>query len=107
MENKILGLLGLARRGGAIIIGDSILPLFGRVKSLFIIIAKDCSENTKKKWHDKCSYYNIPCIEYETKSNIGHSLGKQEVSVIGITNTNMIKKINQLLKDGDEDGTNE
>ena len=105
MVSRVLGLLGLARRGGKIFLGDSILPLFGKTKNMFVIVANDCSDNTKKKWHDKCSYYHVEYKDFSSKGEIGHALGKDDISVIALTDKNMIAKIKTIFKDGDINGT--
>ena len=52
MQNRILSLLGLARRANKITIGDNVLPILKTKKYKFIIIASDASDNTKKRWID-------------------------------------------------------
>lgn len=105
MENKVLNLLGLARRGGKIILGDSNLPLLAKPKKIFIIIASDASDNTKKKFSDKCTYYKKEYIVNFTKEELSSSLGIGNVSVIGLTDPNLIAKVQILLKEGDIYGT--
>ena len=63
-QNKILALLGLAMRGKNLVSGE--FQTIEAVKSgaaLVVIVAEDASDNTKKLFHNKCSFYEIPVYE--------------------------------------------
>ena len=96
MNDKVLSMLGLSRRAGAIIIGTDLvtksLPS-GKVK--LVIYASDASANTEKKITDKCKFYNTKCIKsaYDG-SQIAHAIGKQSlVSVVGLTDENFSREL--------------
>ncbi len=105
MDNKILQLLGLARRGGKIVLGESNLPLLAKSKPILIFVANDASDNTKKRWKDKCTYYNKEYVVFASKNDFKLYLGLGNVSVLGLTEPNLIVKVQELLKDGDYNGT--
>ena len=42
-----------------------------------VVIAADASDNTKKKFNDMCSFYNVPIIIYSDKDSLGHFIGKE------------------------------
>ncbi len=63
INNKILGLIGLAMKAGKVSFGaDSVEEGIEKRKIKLVIIAKDSSERTQKKFEDKCKDYNIPII---------------------------------------------
>lgn len=93
-QNKVLSLLGLAMRGRNLVSGE-----FQTVESvktgsaMLIIIAEDASENTKKLFRDKCSYYEVPIREYGTKEMLGRAIGKDLRSSLGICDAGLADAI--------------
>lgn len=64
---------------------------------LLVIVANDASDNTKEKFEKKAFFYNIPvklCLDKET---LGHSIGKDYRSVLGICDENFANRINELI----------
>ena len=57
----------------------------GKLASGVVIIAEDASENPEKKFINKCEYYNIPYIKISDKASLGNAIGKNERSVVAIT----------------------
>ena len=100
MNRKVLSMLGLSRRAGAVIIGTDLvtkaLPS-GKVK--LVIYAGDSSANTEKKITDKCKFYNAECIKLSYGGGeIAHAIGKMStVSVVGITDGNFSRELNLLI----------
>lgn len=96
MNSKVLSMLGLSRRAGAVIIGTDLvtkaLPS-GKVK--LVMYSCDASANTEKKITDKCRFYKAECIKLSYDgSEIAHAIGKQStVSVVGITDENFSREI--------------
>lgn len=78
IEKKMLSLLGLATKAGKIVSGE--FPTETAIKSgtaTLVVIAQDASNNTKKLFQDKCSFYNIPIMILGTKEELGHAIGKE------------------------------
>ncbi len=101
MKDRILGLLGLANRGGNLIYGDSIYYALPKNKVRLVILATDASANTTKKVMDKTSTYLASVVSFATKAELGHALGKGDLAVVGIMDANLAIKVKTLLKDGD------
>lgn len=75
---KILSLVGLAARAGKIASGEFQTETAVKSGSAFlVVVAEDASENTKKLFSDKCSFYKVPVITLGTKEELGHSIGKE------------------------------
>ncbi|MDF2676090.1 MAG: YlxQ family RNA-binding protein [Bacillota bacterium] len=92
--NKIYSMFGLARRGGKISIGfDASCIEIAKGKSKLVLMAQDASEKTKKNILYECDKYNCKYIEYGEKELIGQCLGKKAVSVISISDENMVSYI--------------
>lgn len=98
-QNKVLSLLGLAMRGRNLVSGE-----FQTVESvktgsaMLIIIAEDASENTKKLFRDKCSYYEVPIYEYGTKEMLGRAIGKDLRSSLGVCDAGLADAIIKQLE---------
>ena len=69
-NDKVLSLLGLAKKAGKLKSGEYCVETEikkGRAK--LVIVALDASENTKKSYSDMCNYKKVPIIFYENKDN--------------------------------------
>ena len=77
-DKKILSMFGLAARAGRIASGEFQTETAVKSGSAFlVVVAADASENTKKLFSDKCSFYKVPVITLGTKEELGHSIGKE------------------------------
>ena len=100
MNSKVLSMLGLSRRAGAVIIGTDLvtksLPS-GKVK--LVIYSCDASANTEKKITDKCKFYKVKCVKSAFDGGeIAHAIGKQStVSVVGVTDENFSRELELLI----------
>ncbi len=84
--------IGLAQRAGKIITGEENIINKIRNKHIrLVLVALDASNNTKKKYFDKCAYYNVRCIEYGTIDEISHAIGKRNRVAIGICDVGFAK----------------
>ena len=78
IEKKIFSLFGLATRAGKIASGEFQTETAVKSGTAFlVVIAKDASDNTKKLFQDKSSFYKIPIIFFGTKEELGHAIGKE------------------------------
>ena len=59
-NNKIYGLLGLARRAGKISFGtESSIETIEKKKGKLVIVAEDCSDRTKNNFEELCKKLNV------------------------------------------------
>ena len=92
--NKSLSLLGMAMRAGKLITGDEIvLKAVRQRKVSLVIIAGDASDNTKKKFKDKCGTYGIQLAEAFDRVQLGQAIGKPERVVLAVTDAQFGKMI--------------
>lgn len=64
---------------------------------LLVIVAEDASDNTKEKFEKKAFFYNIPVTICLNKEILGHSIGKDYRSVLGICDGNFANRIKELI----------
>ena len=97
IEKKILSLLGLATKAGKIVSGE--FPTETAIKSgtaTLVVIAQDASNNTKKLFQDKCSFYKIPIMIVGTKEELGHAIGKEYRASLAILDAGFAEAIIKL-----------
>ena len=74
-QNKIFSLLGIAMRGRNLVSGEyQTLEAVKKGSAMLVIVAEDASDNTKKLFSDKCSFYKVPIFRYGTKENLGRAV---------------------------------
>lgn len=95
MENKILSMLGLARRANKVILGlDNIIKYKARCKIL--VLAADASDRTKRNATD----LELETISLQlTKAEIGRALGCEGVAVLGVTDSEFANAVRKLSQD--------
>lgn len=84
--NRVLGILGLAKRAGALAVGtNSVLEAVRKDKALLVLVTSDVSENTKKQLHDKASYRKIPIETLPFgMCELGKALGKEHSAAVAV-----------------------
>lgn len=102
-EQKILGLIGLAARAGQILYGKKSLRSY--IKSYqnkkLIIIPRDAGPRVKLDIIKHCEIFDVPYIEInKNKFEFAKLLGKENVSIIGIKNENIVEGILKLISSG-------
>lgn len=96
-EEKALNLMGLAMRAGSIISGESfVLEAVRSRRGKIVLLANDASENTKKKFLDKCHFYGVPISSRFTKEEISRAIGKERV-VLTLTDKGFSARLQELL----------
>lgn len=77
-NNKALSLIGLATKAGKTVSGEfSTEKSVKTGKGYLAIVAGDSSENTKKKFRNMCTYYEVPYFEFGSKEELGHATGRE------------------------------
>lgn len=87
MNDKVLSLLSLATKAGKTAGGEAqVEKAVKEGKASLVIISSEASENTRKKFTNMCSYYQVPIRIYGTKEELGRFTGKEfraSVAVFG------------------------
>ena len=100
MNNKLCGLLGIARRSGHILIGfDAVRAALLAEKTQLIVLASDCSPKTEKELRFAAQDKTCPIVSVEEgKDALATALGLQKPVAVVATDdhgfaTAMIKTI--------------
>lgn len=99
-QDKVLSLLGLARRSKNVASGEFATEKAVKSGGAFlVVVANDASDNTKKRFADKCSFYNVPIEFYSDKAGLGHALGYEIRTSLAVLDSgfadSLIKKIRE------------
>ncbi|WP_163101543.1 YlxQ family RNA-binding protein [Peribacillus alkalitolerans] len=93
-----MSLLGLANRARKLISGEElVIKEVRNGKAKLVILSNDASNNTEKKITDKCSYYNVPVVKVEDRTQLGHAIGKDARVVIAVLDEGFANKLRTLL----------
>lgn len=102
-SRKILSLLGMARRAGAISVGqDQVLGKLGRSKFL-VIVASDCAANVIRKLAASSARGESVCymLEDASREDIGSALGIIKAQIVAIPiQSGFVNKLTELLQQG-------
>ena len=97
--NPFYSFLGICRKAGKISLGSEVTErMIKNGKAVLVIIAEDASSGTKKRFKNKCDFYNIYYLEIGQKENLGKFLGRNIQSVVSITDMNFKKKLVELAE---------
>jgi ribosomal protein L7Ae-like RNA K-turn-binding protein len=100
-KSRALQLLGLANRAGKLLTGsDAVLSGFRSRHAKMVLMASDVGQNSRKKYRDKCAFYDIPLIECFTRHELGTACGRREIVVVALTDpgfaTRMLEYVGEL-----------
>ncbi|MBR3305971.1 MAG: ribosomal L7Ae/L30e/S12e/Gadd45 family protein [Lachnospiraceae bacterium] len=99
MQDKVLSLLGLAKRAGKLASGGYAAEQSIKCgRSRLVIISRDTSDASKKHYNDMCSYRGIPVAEYSDKEALGHFTGSEMRSVLSVEDEGFAGKLLELMK---------
>lgn len=83
--DPVLSMLGLAAKAGKIVSGEFATEQAIKAgKAWLVVIAKDASDNTTKKFTDACAYHHLPVIGYADKDSLGSCIGKDYRSSLAV-----------------------
>lgn len=96
--NKVFSLLGIAMKGRNAASGEyQTLEAIKTGTAELVIVATDASDNTKKLFNDKCSFYEVPVYEYGTKEDLGRAIGKDLRSSVAVLDAGLADAVKKQL----------
>lgn len=97
---RVYSLLGLAARGRNLVSGEfSTENAVKEGKAELVMVSEDASSNTKKLFHDKCSFYQVPIYEFGTKETLGKAIGKELRASLAVTDKGLADSIIKYLEE--------
>ena len=97
--------LAMAMKAGGIAAGGFAAgEAIRRGKAHAVVIARDASKNTKKKYSNSCEYYGVWYTFFGEKEKLGRCIGKEERSVLAVTNESLAGAFKEQTGRNDVDG---
>ena len=94
MRDKILDLLGFARKSGNLIFGFQLVKkMVERNDVKLVILAKDISPNTEKKILKVINMNNVPIIKYSNNDELSKSIGQTDKAILAVTDKKLANRI--------------
>ena len=88
--NKALSMIGIATKAGKTQTGEfSTEKAVKEGKAALVIVARDASDNTKKKFRNMCQYYQVTMREFADKNSLGAACGKEFRASLAITDAGL------------------
>lgn len=103
MNERALGLLGIARKGGFVQIGDDpVSEAVAEGHARLILVAGDAGEHTVRRSANLAAVHSTPVVSLENdKASLGAVFGRASVALIAVTDINLALHILQNMDDPD------
>ena len=107
--NKVLGLLGLAKKAGQLEVGEEPTGAAARAKDArLLLIASDAAENSYRRLRHfadagACLYAKLPC----TKDELGSALGRTSCAMVAVTDVGFAEAVAKKLAEDDPEAYGE
>ena len=94
MVNKVYSMIGLAEKAGNVVSGEfSTEKAVKSGKAYLVVVSEEASENTRKMFTNRCTYYHVPICFFGRKDELGHSIGKEFRASLAITDEGFAKAL--------------
>ncbi len=98
-QDQILSSLSLCKKAGLLACGEfQVDEAVKSGKGHLVILACDAGARVKKDVTDMCNYYEVKCLEYGTKDQLGHAAGKEYLSQVCVTDKKFSENISKKLE---------
>ena len=102
VNRKISSLFSLSSRAGLLVTGEeSAEKLLKSGDAKLVIIAEDASDNTKKKFVNKCFFYQKPVRVFGERAMLSKCAGKYNRTVFVVTDNGFAARLQALMDEVD------
>lgn len=99
-QQKVVLALGLAQKAGKIVSGElAVEKAIRSKKAKLLLVAEDCSENTRKAYRNMAEFYKIPLYEILSREVLGSCIGKHNRVALAVIDEGFKKVIDSALSD--------
>lgn len=85
-------------RARKVVCGEMVLTSIRNNSAKLVIIAEDASDNTKKKYVDKCTFYKVDYAFIESSTVLSQAIGKDNRMAVAINDIGFANTIKGYLK---------
>ena len=98
-RDNILSLVGLAKKAGKIAAGEYQTEQAVRChEAHLVIVSVEASENTKKKFRNMCTFYDVPVYFYGGKVELGTAIGCEFRASLAVLDEGLSRSIEKKLQ---------
>ena len=99
-KKNALKVLGLSRVASLAVSGEELCEKAIRTgEASLVLVSSDASKLTRKKFHDKCSFYEVEILDVDfTMEELGKSLGQSPRSSVAILSKDLAETFKQRLR---------
>lgn len=98
-RNSVLPLIGIAKKAGKIAAGEfQTEHAVKSGKASLVIISSEASDNTKKKFKNMCTFYEVPVYFYGGKTELGAAIGCEFRASLAVLDEGLSKAIEKKLR---------
>ncbi|MCL2397156.1 MAG: ribosomal L7Ae/L30e/S12e/Gadd45 family protein [Defluviitaleaceae bacterium] len=98
-KKRLLSMMALARKAGKLTTGEEGCEKAIRSGlALLVFVATDASDNTKKKFGNKTTFYDVPIYSFFTKEETGRHTGLYTRAVFVVTDENFAGKMVEIIE---------
>lgn len=103
MNDKVLGMLGLAVRAGKAAFGVFLTEkALDEGRAHLVVVAEDIGASNRRKIESKCINCDVKIIFYSDKASLSRAAGKKDMPVIAICDEGFAKAITDKYNAGRE-----
>ena len=94
MNDRLLGMVGMAVRAGKVSFGVFMTEkALSEGKAHLVIAAEDIGASNRRKIEGKCKEWNTDLIFYSDKGSLSRAIGKKDVPVVAVCDEGFSKAI--------------
>ncbi len=107
-RDSVLSLIGLAKKAGKVASGEfQTEQAVKRGKACAVIVSAEASENTKKKFRNMCTFYEVPFHVYGKKEELGAAIGCEFRASLAILDHGLAASVEKRLENAQNGGSKE
>ena len=97
-EKRLLSMVSLAKKAGKLVTGEEgCEKAIQKGQARLVLVATDASDNTKKKFGNKSSFYQVPLFSFFTKDEMGAAIGTHSRATIAVVDENFGNNILEII----------
>ena len=94
LQTRILNLIGIARKAGAVVSGsNSVLQELAKPSASLLVVATDAAAGTAEKILNRAKGSEVPFVKMFNKQTLGSAVGRDERSHLVLTNKRFAKNL--------------
>ena len=98
-RSSVLSLISIAKKAGKIAAGEFQTETAVKSgKASLAIISSEASDNTKKKFRNMCTFYNVPIVFFGTKAELGAAIGCEFRASLAVLDEGLAGSIEKKLQ---------